>query len=185
MNEFEIKKDGRIQRMRERVARLNAVAGAARARADGIASGIPAGQPILVGHHSERRHRRDIARMHDGMRKSIALTKEAEALAERADRAEASTAVSREDPEAVAKLREKLAAIEAKRDEGRRINKATRAKDPLAALMALGLSERLARAYLTPDFCGRIGVPDYELKNLGAEARRLAKRIAELCSNSD
>ena len=27
-------------------------------------AGIPFGQPILVGHHSERRHRRDLAR-HD------------------------------------------------------------------------------------------------------------------------
>lgn len=32
---------------------------------------IPMGQPILVGHHSEGRHRRDLARMDTNMRRSI------------------------------------------------------------------------------------------------------------------
>jgi hypothetical protein len=34
-------------------------------------AGMMNGQPILVGHHSEKRHRRDIARMQDNARKSI------------------------------------------------------------------------------------------------------------------
>jgi hypothetical protein len=36
-----------------------------------IADGIPLGQPILVGHHSERRHRRDLERIHGHMRASV------------------------------------------------------------------------------------------------------------------
>ena len=36
-----------------------------------IADGIPMGQPILVGHHSERRARKDAERIENGMRKSI------------------------------------------------------------------------------------------------------------------
>lgn len=35
-----------------------------RAASDVISDGIPMGQPILVGHHSERRHRKDLERMH-------------------------------------------------------------------------------------------------------------------------
>jgi len=38
-----------------------------------IANGIPLGQPILVGHHSEKRARKDAERIHNGMRKAISL----------------------------------------------------------------------------------------------------------------
>lgn len=45
---------------------------------DNILSFIPAGQPILVGHHSEKRHRRDIERMDNNMRKSVEESKKSE-----------------------------------------------------------------------------------------------------------
>lgn len=51
----------------------------------GIADGIPLGQPILVGHHSERRHRRDIARMDGHLRKSFEANRVAELRAARAE----------------------------------------------------------------------------------------------------
>jgi hypothetical protein len=38
-----------------------------------IADGIPFGQPILVGHHSERRARKDAERIETGMRKAIKM----------------------------------------------------------------------------------------------------------------
>jgi phospholipid N-methyltransferase len=38
-----------------------------------IADGIPFGQPILVGHHSERRARKDAERIENGMRKAVKL----------------------------------------------------------------------------------------------------------------
>jgi hypothetical protein len=40
---------------------------------------IPFGQPILVGHHSEAHHRRDINTAHNQMRKSVEAQREAEA----------------------------------------------------------------------------------------------------------
>jgi protein-L-isoaspartate O-methyltransferase len=40
-----------------------------------IADGIPLGQPILVGHHSERRARKDAERIENGMRKAVKLWK--------------------------------------------------------------------------------------------------------------
>lgn len=42
-----------------------------------ISDRIPMGQPILVGHHSERRHRRDLARIDGHMRRSVEASKEA------------------------------------------------------------------------------------------------------------
>ena len=38
-----------------------------------IADGIPMGQPILVGHHSERRARKDAERIENGMRKAVKM----------------------------------------------------------------------------------------------------------------
>ena len=49
-----------------------------------IADRIPFGQPILVGHHSERGHRRDLKRINDGMSKAVNLWKTAEYWEERA-----------------------------------------------------------------------------------------------------
>jgi len=43
----------------------------AHAAVDAIAENIPLGQPILVGHHSEKRARRDAKRIENGMRKAI------------------------------------------------------------------------------------------------------------------
>jgi len=45
----------------------------ARKRVDSIVEHIPFGQPILVGHHSERHARKDAQRVDEGMRKSIKM----------------------------------------------------------------------------------------------------------------
>jgi Domain of unknown function (DUF3560) len=52
-------------RTKDAIAAHNAV--------DAIASNIPFGQPILVGHHSERRARKDAERIHNGMRKAVQM----------------------------------------------------------------------------------------------------------------
>jgi hypothetical protein len=43
-----------------------------------ITDNIPMGQPILVGHHSEARHRRDLDKSWNAMGKSVELSKKAE-----------------------------------------------------------------------------------------------------------
>ncbi len=45
---------------------------------------IPPGQPILVGHHSERRARRDAQRIENGMKRAVMLFERAEYWEERA-----------------------------------------------------------------------------------------------------
>jgi hypothetical protein len=55
----------------QRAATATAEADHAWQQARGIAEMIPPGQPILVGHHSERRHRRDLAKIDRAMRRSI------------------------------------------------------------------------------------------------------------------
>jgi hypothetical protein len=48
-------------------------ADSAHAAVHAISEHIPFGQPILVGHHSERRARKDAQRIHDNMRKAVSL----------------------------------------------------------------------------------------------------------------
>lgn len=45
----------------------------AHAAVERITDGIPFGQPILVGHHSERRARKDAERIENGMRKAVKM----------------------------------------------------------------------------------------------------------------
>lgn len=44
----------------------------------------PLGQPILVGHHSEKRHRRDLKKSWDAMEKSVEFMQKADELASKA-----------------------------------------------------------------------------------------------------
>lgn len=74
----------RAERYAGRAARAQDASDAAYAGVRRIADGIPMGQPILLGHHSESRARRDIERMDSGMRRSVGEGERAEHYAERA-----------------------------------------------------------------------------------------------------
>lgn len=62
------RREARAEKLREWAAKRDAKSAAGFQAARTVADGIPLGQPILVGHHSEKRHRRDIARIDSGMR---------------------------------------------------------------------------------------------------------------------
>ena len=49
-----------------------------------IADNIPIGQPILIGHHSERHARKDAERIDNGMRKTVKMWHTAKYWEERA-----------------------------------------------------------------------------------------------------
>jgi hypothetical protein len=183
MNQFEAKRAARAERLRERAEKKEAESAAAHANVDRIANVIPLGQPILVGHHSERRHRRDLARIDRGMRRSIEASKEAAELRRRADAADDNEAIFSDDPDAIAKLRVKLAEAEAlsarlKAD----LASARRALKKIGgigaqgwgdALIAAGVHEQIIR------FAVHMGsLPT--LANNSAGIRRLRERIAEL-----
>jgi hypothetical protein len=56
----------------------------ARKRVAAIADNIPFGQPILVGHHSEKHARADAKRIENGMRKAVNMWKQSGYWADRA-----------------------------------------------------------------------------------------------------
>ncbi len=165
----------RLERASERAA------GEAQARfkaADQISERFYGGQPILVGHHSEKRARRDQERMQNAMRAGIEAKERAGELAARAA-AVGTGGISSDDPNAIAELKAKLATREKKQADMRQANAFLRKGDD-AGLTAMGYNPAAIASLKTPDYLGRIGFVDYEFKNNGAEIRRLKARIAEL-----
>ncbi|MGW0825267.1 DUF3560 domain-containing protein [Streptomyces sp. NPDC002845] len=79
----------RTERFTDRAGRAAASSQSARDASDRIGERFWMGQPILVGHHSEGRARRDQERMHNAMRKSIAEGERAGYWASRAAAADA------------------------------------------------------------------------------------------------
>ena len=186
--DYQERRQRRIDRMRARASKLATESDATFQRARAIGNMIPMGQPILVGHHSEGRHRRDIGRIDSLLGKASQAHQEARKLAARADAAETSRAVSSDDPEALEKLRAKLARIEKFRTMGIAVNKIVRAskgdeakmRSGLAGLAGLGFDDEQASAMLRPNSFGDIGCPKYKLTNWAAETRRIEARIKQL-----
>lgn len=75
----------RAERLEARAEKHSQVGQASYQRAHQIMDMIPPGQPILVGHHSERRHRRDIERIDNGMHKWLEESDKAKSLEQRAE----------------------------------------------------------------------------------------------------
>lgn len=82
------------ERAEERAERFETAAEKAEQRSTGaynraheIGLHIPFGQPILVGHHSEKRHRSDINKIDNAMRTSVEESKKAEYYEDRAQTA--------------------------------------------------------------------------------------------------
>lgn len=184
MNAYEQKQADRRQRMAARVDRLRAYAAREYDKADlrEEKSGIPLGQPILIGHHSEGRHRRALRRADEAMRRAVDATKAANRLEETLRGSETSNAVSSDDPDAISKLRAKVSKLEDDQAKMLAANKLVRKKDA-SGLVKMGFTEKQAEGLLSPDFCGRLGFPDYMTANNSANIRRLKERIKILEAN--
>lgn len=182
---FEAKQEDKRERLEKASARAASEASARFSTAHRIGDAIPFGQPILRGHHSEKRHRRDIAKIDNAMRKGVEADKAAKDLARRAESV-GTAGISSDDPAAVIKLKVELNKLRLDQDRMKAGNAAIRkyAKAgpdaQVAALIAMGFSEKLARSALEKDFAGRIGFPAYAITNNGANIRRIEKRILEL-----
>ena len=105
----------RAERLQNRAERHEGTAQEHDLQSHRISDGIPMGQPILVGHHSQRRHERDLERIHRHDSASLEHSRQAQrdrAAAESATR----TKQHRESPVTVANRIERLAA-DLRRDE--------------------------------------------------------------------
>ncbi len=108
----------RADRLREWAEKREAKAEADYKTASDRASIIPFGQPILVGHYSERRDRNYREKISRGFERSFESADKARNMASRADGIEAAAdrAIYDDDPDAIDRLREKLEGLQAKRE---------------------------------------------------------------------
>ena len=177
--EYEAKRQRRIDRLEERAAAKRSEGEAATRAGDAMLSVIPLGQPILVGHHSEGRDRRYRGRAFGKLERGRELTSEAERLEQRAAAASENTAIFSDDPAAVEKLEAKVERLEARQRLMVAANRCVKRGDR-EGLAALGFSPSRIQELFTPDFCGRLGFPGYALTNNGTNIRRLKGRVGEL-----
>ncbi len=91
-------------------------------------------------------------------------------------------AIKSHDPDALDKLKAKLAKREADQERMKAANKIVKSKKLTNAekLEQLKPLECSCSKLLEPDFCGRIGFPGYMLSNNNANIKRIRDRIAEL-----
>jgi hypothetical protein len=146
---------------------------------------IPLGQPILVGHYSEKRHRRDIKRMRSNMDKSCESANTAKHYEGKIHTLESSHVINSADPDVLVKLEEKLAGLESKHQNMKACNKIIKSKkliddQKIEELHSIGIHRRLGTELLKPDFCGRIGYADYQLANSNANMKTVRDRIASI-----
>ena len=184
--------EARVERRQEWAEKASARADQRFATAHKIVDGIPLGQPILVGHHSEKRHRADIDRMASNMSKGVAESKladhhesKAAGLAAQLDRT-----VFSDDGNAIEALQARIAEREAESARRKAINAAfkkapgvdTAAK--LAGMVRAGAISESEGVAIAGHFARchweTRPFPAYSLTNLGANIRRDKERIKEI-----
>lgn len=131
-----------MERAEARAQRLRSQAEAAAERAHATLAPIPPGQPILIGHHSERAHRRAIDKADRAMRQAVELSR----AAEQASGSRAGYAISADDPDAIEALQAKLERLQEKRERIKADNRARRGTHPAFVLQNLGANIRRVKA---------------------------------------
>lgn len=184
MNTYEKKLEAKRARYQELAEKKEAEARARYKAVDDIAKMIPMGQPVLVGHHSEKRHRKDLERMDQNMRKGIEASDAAKYYKNKAE-TYGTYSISADDPDAVRKLKQELQELEHDQAVMKNVNKIIRNKkltkeEKIEQLKALHASAHEIRSWLTPDYMGKCGVPSYVLSNRSANIRRIKQRIDQL-----
>lgn len=91
--------------------------------------------------------------------------------------------IKSDDEKAIEKLEEKLESLKDLQEQMKAANKAIRMKDVEKGneqLRSMGYTDAQIKQLREPDFCGRIGYPNYALQNNNANIHRIEGRIKDL-----
>lgn len=177
MNAYEERKQTRIEYYKSRAIALKHESIRLEKRASDMAAIIPMGQPILIGHHSERGDRSYRSKIHNTFCKASDTAIMAERCANKADRMESNRTISSDDPAAIDKLDVKIAQLEAKQKFMVEVNKIIRGKqstqEKIDILKTMGITDVTATKFVAES----IGFESYALTNNNANIRRLRERL--------
>ncbi|WP_299549118.1 DUF3560 domain-containing protein [uncultured Tateyamaria sp.] len=151
---------------------------------------------ILVGHHSEGRHRRALERSHAAMERGVEASKRADELRSRAASV-GNGGISSDDPDALDLLRDKLANLKQSQTNMKRANKVVRKwhrkgvtheteGEQFAAYsadleaVAPHYSAALAREMLVPKYGRVVAFESFRLTNNNARIKATEQRISQL-----
>lgn len=182
----------KLELRHEWAEKREARAGAEFQKSRAATEGIPFGQPILIGHHSEGRHRAAIARADSAMARGVECAKMAAHHENKADGIEAQLdgSIFSDDPDAVEAIEAKAAAIDAECERMTACNRAFRKNKGAPGWGKLaGLSDddaakaeaEWARLFaIVPYQVNGCAFPAYAISNRRANARRLRERIKDI-----
>ena len=184
---FNEKREKRIERFEKLSEKANKQSIEASNASRKMTEHIPMGQPILVGHHSEKRHRNLLDKSWNKLGQSVKLSEKADYYKEKAEAAKNNNAISSDDPDALEKLQEKLVALQKRQETMKAINKICRSKKLSEIEMFdkikndFQLSDDTVNSLLNPRqaYLGK-GFPSFSLTNNNAKINQVKKRIKRL-----
>lgn len=142
------------------------------------------GEPVKVGHHSEKRHRNMLSRSDNMSRKSIQKSKTAEYWERKAKRVKNDKSIRTGDPNAVKKLRDKVAKLTADQNHMKTVNKAYKAykKNP-ASISKYKLTpqqHKQVTSHVAKDYFTKTPYMSASITNNGATIRQTNERLHEM-----
>ena len=150
-------------------------------------AGIEPGQPILVGHHSEKHHRRAVEKSHNHMRQSVDESRKASYYADKA-KSVGKAGISSTDPDAERKLKLKLLDRMIDQELMKTANAIIRSKSKkkypdksskIRELATLGIGNANAEKLFEP-YLGKTGFQSYLLTNNNGVMRQTRQRIEQV-----
>ena len=181
MNSYEERQEARRERYLERAEKARTESNKSWQQAKKMGEAIPFGQPIHVGHYSEKSDRAYRGRIESKSRKAFALDEKADYYEQKA--ASVGTGgISSDDPDAIEKLKKEVAVLKQRQDLMKATNRAIRMKDTAkgdAKLAEFGYTPQDIAKLREPQY-GRIGIPAWRISNNGANIRRIEARIKDL-----
>lgn len=184
-SDYFVRKEKRLDKFKELADKNAKLSVNLSEQASKMASVIPFGQPILVGHHSEKRDRNYRNKIHNTFGRSVEASNKSDYYENRVAAAESNHAISSDNPDAVKLLEEKLEGLQATQELYKGINKIMKMKklndvEKSDKLMALGMNQKTANLLVLPDQFGRVGIPSYKLTNNNGNMKRIKDRIKQL-----
>jgi DNA repair exonuclease SbcCD ATPase subunit len=122
MNEYEARIAAKKERLAEKAKAVRKESQATYSEARKLSGVIPFGQPILVGHHSESRHRSHLKKVSNTFEKSFKLDDKADHY-ERKAAAVGTGGISSFDPEAAQKIQTKIDSLKANNEHMKEVNR--------------------------------------------------------------
>lgn len=172
------RQEARAERYREYAENAAKRATAAFNASNDAVANIPLGQPILIGHHSEKAHRRALERSNGAMMRSVHESEKAAYYARKAEAVENNDNIYVGDDDAIERLEEKIANLTTLQEQMKGSNKILRNSkmshaEKIDAIIALGISEAKATRIVRENLV----FPGYVLTNNNAKINAAKKQL--------